>query len=168
MSVFFVILSLASLCAVFGQQPLEKCTGVTNPEEAVFVEDWDNGCGAFVTCYNNQAYRSVCPFELSFNPLSESCDEPETVACFQPPDEVRCPSFGTFLVPYPYLCSRYIRCVNGFQEELSCPTDQIFDIEAGRCLSRSEARCRREAQICPPSVSPIDLFFIPSTRDCGR
>lgn len=153
---------------VSGQQTPSEICGDTLYPVGVFYPDRQNGCGSYVVCYQDFAASQLCPFELAFNSVTSQCDEPEFIDCEDPPrTNVECPSNGIFFLPYPYQCSRYIRCVDGFQQVLDCPPDHVFDLQLNRCASRFEGRCRREALICPKN-DVQNVLFIANSRDCQK
>ena len=103
---FFLILSI-SLSVTIAEESANPCDALT--EDQFFAPN-PRGCGMYYYCGDNNIPKpGLCPHDLHFHFVNQSCEFPEDVNCTID-DELwvkTCPGIGITKVPHEYSCSEY-------------------------------------------------------------
>uniref|UniRef100_A0A1B0DLW1 Chitin-binding type-2 domain-containing protein n=1 Tax=Phlebotomus papatasi TaxID=29031 RepID=A0A1B0DLW1_PHLPP len=125
------------------------CPLFDDPENLVYLSDNEN-CSIYFLCHNGVPERFECDPGLQWNIRDQKCDFPDRANCRLV--NIDCPESGFTVVPHPYNCDRFFRCVNGRSYEARCPDEMSFDVIRGECYDRNSAKCFEPSP--PVSTTP--------------
>jgi len=111
-------------------------------------------CDEFYICINGQPVLLQCRPGQHWNVYEEFCDDPINAGCDpngnpdpdHPGQLPNCPWGFTGQLPHPSNCNWFIHCNNGNRSIQQCQHLHHFDLDQGRCIVKTQARCINQAR----------------------
>lgn len=108
-------------------------------------------CNQFLNCWKGRGYVQNCAPGTLFNPESLECDYASKVICITGPRGTEnsietklksgCPAGFSGVLPYYNDCSKFINCVNGIENIMSCPPGTLFSRRINNCDFADKSSC---------------------------
>ncbi|KAL3848300.1 hypothetical protein ACJMK2_019168 [Sinanodonta woodiana] len=99
-------------------------------------------CRKYVHCIEGtRMYVQKCSQGLCFNQATGRCDSPESTETVVDPDHPCKPNRNGVFFPHPFICNKYIWCVQGEEVVQHCPMGTLY-ISNGQCtFDMQQSRC---------------------------
>ncbi|KAK3602483.1 hypothetical protein CHS0354_022349 [Potamilus streckersoni] len=99
-------------------------------------------CRKYVHCIEGtRMYVQKCSQGLCFNQTTGRCDTPESTETVVDPDHPCRPNRNGVFFPHPFICNKYIWCVQGEEVVQHCPMGTLY-ISNGQCtFDMQQSRC---------------------------
>jgi hypothetical protein len=126
-------------------------------------------CTKYWECFAGNSYLYSCPDGLWWHQEINQCDYPgsycnnswttvtetsstewTTVSSTTSGNDPRCSEGGTSYWPDAEDCHKYVECVNGVSNEVTCPPNLYFSDRVKQCVRADESECC-ETNACDPS-----------------
>lgn len=115
---------------------------VVCPPEGTHFFPHETDCSKYYECSEGEKFLFVCGDGLHFNPVINNCDYPEHAGC--DPNSIKCAEDAPQFSPHPTDCSKYVECVNGIADVLSCGEGLLWNQSILGCDYPENVDCKTE------------------------